>query len=94
MFDQYLNFISLEDDMFVLKPVEKAATVSYYALNRTDVKDAEMEELMESVVDSLFSFFVTMGAVPVIRCPKGVCVCECARVLARVPACVRACVRL
>jgi len=69
VFDQYLNFISLEDDMFVLKPEKQ--TVSYYSLNRTDVKDVEMEELLDSVVDSLFSFFVTMGAVPVIRCPKG-----------------------
>lgn len=71
VFDQYLNFISLEDDMFVLKPVEKSATVSYYSLNRTDIRDTEMEELLDSVVDSLFSFFVTMGTVPVIRCPKG-----------------------
>lgn len=71
VFDQYLNFISLEDDMFVLKPIEKSATVSYYSLNRTDIRDTEMEELLDSVVDSLFSFFVTMGTVPVIRCPKG-----------------------
>ena len=48
VFDQYLNFISLEDDMFVLKPVEKLATVSYYSLNRTDMKDSEMEDPMEA----------------------------------------------
>lgn len=69
VFDQYLNFISLEDDMFVLKPEKHS--ISYYSLNRSDVKDTEMEDMLDSVVDSLFSFFVTLGTVPVIRCPRG-----------------------
>lgn len=70
VYDQYLNFISLEDDMFILKQQEKEL-VSYYAINRSDVKDTDMELVIDSIVDSLFSVFVTMGVVPIIRCPKG-----------------------
>lgn len=70
VFDQYLNFISLEDDMFVLKQQDREI-VSYYALNRSDVKDTDMEAVMEYIVDSLFSVFVTLGVVPIIRSPKG-----------------------
>jgi hypothetical protein len=70
VFDQYLNFISLEDDMFVLKQQDREI-VSYYSLNRSDVKDTDMEAVMEYIVDSLFSVFVTLGVVPIIRSPKG-----------------------
>ena len=31
------------------------------AINRGDVKDTEVEAIMDSIVDSLFSVFVTMG---------------------------------
>lgn len=30
-----------------------------------------METMMDIVVDSLFSVFVTLGTVPIIRCPRG-----------------------
>ena len=70
VFDQYLNFISLEDDMFTLRHQDRDS-VSFYAINRGDVKDTEMEAIMDSVVDSLFSVFVTLGTVPIIRCPRG-----------------------
>lgn len=30
-----------------------------------------MESLIDVIVDSLFSVFVTLGTVPVIACPKG-----------------------
>ena len=33
------------------------------ALNRGDVKDTEMEAIMDSLVDSLFSVFVTAGTI-------------------------------
>lgn len=68
--DQYLNFISLEDDLFTLRHQDREA-ISYYAINRGDVKDSEMEAIMDVIVDSLFSVFVTMGTVPIIRCPRG-----------------------
>lgn len=70
LFDQYLNFISLEDDMFTLRHQDRES-ISYYAINRGDVKDSEMEQIMDTVVDSLFSVFVTLGTVPIIRSPRG-----------------------
>ncbi|XP_048394225.1 sec1 family domain-containing protein 1 [Stegostoma tigrinum] len=70
VFDQYLNFITLEDDMFVLCNQNKEL-ISYHAINRPDITDNEMENIMDTLVDSLFCFFVTMGAVPIIRCPRG-----------------------
>ena len=60
VFDQYLNFISLEDDMFTLRHQDRDS-ISYYAINKGDVKDTEMEHIMDTVVDSLFSVFVTLG---------------------------------
>ncbi|KAK7098909.1 sec1 family domain-containing protein 1-like [Littorina saxatilis] len=68
--DQYLNFISLEDDLFCLRHQDREP-ISYYAINRGDVKDSEMEATMDIIVDSLFSVFVTLGTVPIIRCPRG-----------------------
>ena len=69
VFDQYLNFISLEEDMFTLRNLDKE--LSYYDINKGDVKDTDMELIMETIVDSLFSVFVTLGTVPIIRCPRG-----------------------
>lgn len=70
VYDQYVNFITLEDDMFVLKH-QKSDSLSYYTINRANTSDTEMEEMMESIVDSLFSIFVTIGNVPIIRALKG-----------------------
>ncbi|XP_055637438.1 protein sly1 homolog [Toxorhynchites rutilus septentrionalis] len=69
VYDQYVNFITLEDDMFVLKH-QNSDSLSYYAINRANTQDYEMEGIMDSIVDSLFSVFVTLGSVPIIRCPK------------------------
>lgn len=70
VYDQYLNFISLEDDMFILRH-QNSELLSYYAINRGEIKDSEMESIMDSIVDSLFSVFATLGTVPVIRSPRG-----------------------
>lgn len=69
VYDQYVNFITLEDDMFVLKH-QNSDALSYYAINRANTSDTEMEEIMESIVDGLFSLFVTLGNVPIIRAMK------------------------
>jgi len=69
VYDQYVNFISLEDDFFVLKH-QQSDQLSYYAINRANTRDEEMEALMDSIVDSLFALFVTLGNVPIIRCPR------------------------
>jgi hypothetical protein len=68
VFDQYMNFITLEDDMFCLCQ-QNSEQLSYYSINKGDVKDAEMDLIMDSIVDSMFSVFVTLGVVPIIRCP-------------------------
>ena len=70
VFDQYINFISLEDDLFVLKH-QNSDSLSYYAINKADLKDTEIDDVMDTIVDSLFSVFVTTGTVPIIRSPKG-----------------------
>ncbi|KAF5285352.1 hypothetical protein FQA39_LY04451 [Lamprigera yunnana] len=70
VYDQYINFISLEDDLFVLKH-QNSDSLSYYSINKTDVQDTEIDEIINTIVDSLFSVFVTMGTVPIIRSPKG-----------------------
>ncbi|KAK3927655.1 Protein sly1-like protein [Frankliniella fusca] len=70
VYDQYLNFISLEDDMFILRH-QNSDSLSYYAINRGEIKDSEMESIMDSIVDSLFSVFATLGTVPIIRSPRG-----------------------
>lgn len=70
VYDQYVNFITLEDDMFILKH-QNSDSLSYYSINRANTSDTEMEEMMESIVDSLFSIFVTIGNVPIIRALKG-----------------------
>lgn len=70
IFDQYLNFICLEDDLFTMRHQERDA-ISYYAINRGQVDDIEMDTIMDIVTDSLFSVFVTLGMVPIIRSPRG-----------------------
>lgn len=70
VYDQYVNFITLEDDMFVLRH-QNADALSYYAINRANTQDAEMEAIMDSMVDSLFAVFVTLGNVPIVRAPRG-----------------------
>ena len=55
--------------MFILKH-QNSDSMSYYAINRANTIDIEMEAMMDSIVDSLFSVCVTLGNVPIIRCPK------------------------
>jgi hypothetical protein len=69
VYDQYLNFITLEDDLFILKH-QNSDSLSYYAINRANTNDLEMESMMDSIVESLFSVCVTLGTVPILRCPK------------------------
>uniref|UniRef100_A0A672LYC7 Sec1 family domain-containing protein 1-like n=1 Tax=Sinocyclocheilus grahami TaxID=75366 RepID=A0A672LYC7_SINGR len=60
VFDQYLNFITLEDDMFILCNQNKEH-ISYHAINKPDIMDTDMDGIMDTIVDSLFCFFVTLG---------------------------------
>lgn len=70
VFDQYLNFISLEEDLFILREHDKS-TMSYYDINRTDATDVEITNVIDNIVDCLFSLLVTMNAIPIIRCSRG-----------------------
>lgn len=70
VYDQYLNFISIEDDLFILKHSDYNS-ISFYSINRPTVQENEIDSIMNYIVESLFSVFVTLGVVPIIRAPKG-----------------------
>lgn len=40
-------------------------------MNKGNVKDYEMDATIDLLVESLFAVFATLGAVPIIRCPRG-----------------------
>jgi len=83
MYDQYLNFIVGEPDLFSLGMGKDA----YWALNSAKATDEEIDVLVDRTVSGLFSVVVTMGklcltitdrsayellgSIPIIRCPKG-----------------------
>ena len=86
LYDQYLNFIVAEPDLFSLG-MQKEHT--YWALNSAKTSDAELDRVVDKIVSGLFSVIVTMGesrcpsqrgestanvgtgVIPIIRCPKG-----------------------
>ncbi|RDW91313.1 hypothetical protein BP5796_02478 [Coleophoma crateriformis] len=67
-YDQYLNFIVGEPDLFSLG-MRKENT--YWALNSAKTQDDELDNVIDRIVSGLFSVMVTMGVMPIIRCPKG-----------------------
>ncbi|OCH96411.1 Sec1-like protein [Obba rivulosa] len=85
--DQYLSFISPSPSLFSLIPPSTAASAStpnaasvpgpsqphstYAVLNSPSSSEQQIEEEIERVASGLFSVVVTMGHVPIIRCPKG-----------------------
>lgn len=40
-------------------------------MNKGETNDSEMDTILDTIVDSLFSLFATLGVVPIIRSPKG-----------------------
>lgn len=66
VYDQYLNFVSLEHGMFSL-----AQPQTYVQLNDPKAQDKDVEGVVDSIVNGLFCVLVTLGIVPWIRCPKG-----------------------
>lgn len=83
MYDQYLNFVVGEPDLFSLGMGKD----TYWALNSAKATDEEIDALVDRTVSGLFSVVVTMGmqcptvaesvidpvigSIPIIRCPKG-----------------------
>ena len=57
VYDQYLNFIVAEPDLFSLGLGKE----TYWALNSAQVKDEELDNLVDRIVSGLFSVVVTMG---------------------------------
>lgn len=83
VYDQYLNFIVGEPDLFSLGMGKE----TYWTLNSAQVKDEELDVVVDRIVSGLFSVVVTMGmsvqqqpclptnstsgAIPIIRSPRG-----------------------
>lgn len=83
VFDQYLNFIVAEPDLFSLGLGKDA----YWKINSPKTSDDDLDAIVDKVVSGLFSVSVTMGmledsfatkcltnelgTIPIIRCPKG-----------------------
>ncbi|KAH6755472.1 Sec1/munc18-like proteins superfamily [Perilla frutescens var. hirtella] len=64
--DQYLEFVTLEDNLFSL-----ANKNCYIQLNDPSAGDKEIEEIIEKIVGGLFCVLATLAVVPIIRCPRG-----------------------
>ncbi|CAI9786433.1 unnamed protein product [Fraxinus pennsylvanica] len=64
--DQYLEFVTLEDNLFSL-----ANKNCYVQLNDPSSGDKEIEEIIEKIVSGLFCVLATLAVVPIIRCPRG-----------------------
>ena len=64
--DQYVEFACLEQRLFSLN-VEQ----SYVLYNSPSATGEDMERAMDGIAGGLFSVVATLGAVPVIRCPRG-----------------------
>jgi hypothetical protein len=67
VYDQYLNFIVSEPNLFSLGMGKE----SYWTMNSAQTSDEAIDENIDRIVSGLFSVSVTMGTVPIIRCPKG-----------------------
>lgn len=66
VYDQYLNFIVAEPDLFSLGMGKE----SYYTFASAKVEDQAQDAAIDRIVSGLFSVAVTMGSVPIIRCPQ------------------------
>lgn len=67
VYDQYLNFIVSEPNLFSLGMGKDL----YWTMNSAQTSDEELDNKVDRIVSGLFSVAVTMGSIPIIRCPKG-----------------------
>ncbi|KAG0312211.1 Vesicle trafficking between the ER and Golgi [Dissophora globulifera] len=65
VYDQYLNFICTEPNMFSLNDRQ-----SYLALNDPTAPETAIEGSIDKAASALFSVLATMGVIPIIRCPR------------------------
>ncbi|KAH7726424.1 Sly1 protein [Aphelenchoides avenae] len=83
--DQYVSFITLEDDLFMLRRYTQDSPFSFYgkhvpiltqlisihsAINDPSLNEEKATDLIDSVANGLFAVCVTLGVVPIIKCPK------------------------
>ena len=68
LYDQYLDFIVAEPDLFSLC-MQKEHT--YWALNSAKTKDEELDHVVDRIVSGLFSVVVTMGKGPCLHAACG-----------------------
>lgn len=66
LYDQYLNFLCLDSCLFSL-----ALPRTYVQLNDPAADERSIQAAISEVVSGLFSVLVTLGVVPIIRCPRG-----------------------
>ncbi|BFZ54449.1 Vesicle trafficking between the ER and Golgi [Savitreella phatthalungensis] len=66
VYDQYLNFIVTEPDLFSLGQPDV-----FRMLNASGVAESAIEDALDRIVSGLFSVVVTLDNIPVIRCPGG-----------------------
>ncbi|KAG0743310.1 hypothetical protein G6F57_000286 [Rhizopus arrhizus] len=66
VYDQHLNFICTNPNVFSLNQPE-----AFISLNSPSTTEALIEETIDKAVNALFSVIVTMGIIPIIRCPRG-----------------------
>jgi len=66
LYDQYLNFIVSEQDLFSL-----GMDNVYFTMNSAKTTDEQLDTTVDCIVSGLFSVAVTMGSIPIIRCAKG-----------------------
>ncbi|CAM9315596.1 unnamed protein product [Discosporangium mesarthrocarpum] len=66
IYDQHLDFVSLEHRLFSLNRVG-----SYCLYNDPTLPDVQVKGAMQSFANGLFGALATLGGVPIIRAPKG-----------------------
>ncbi|KAH8556036.1 Sec1-like protein [Umbelopsis sp. PMI_123] len=66
VYDQYLNFVCTDLDVFSLHQPR-----AFVTLNDHSAPESTIESTIDSIASSLFSVLVTMGVVPIIKCPRG-----------------------
>ncbi|SJX60373.1 related to SLY1 protein [Sporisorium reilianum f. sp. reilianum] len=84
VYDQYLNFIVLEPNLFELlpdaaavpspataAPTSSANLTTYERLNDPKSGQKDVEDATDRIAAGLFSTLATMGALPIIRSPRG-----------------------
>ncbi|KAI9019245.1 Sec1-like protein [Phycomyces nitens] len=66
VYDQYLNFVCTNPDVFSLNQPK-----AFVNLNNPSAPESLIDDTVDRTVNSLFSVIVTMGVIPIIRCPRG-----------------------